>query len=169
MIVRGHTHMMMAIDAPGRNESVVIDLKLVCIAVVFLSVALAACGSETTPITSDPPGALVRLQRNDAATTLPGDLTVFSSGSLQLYLGDRGALRKTVAPADLAGLEAALADPALDTLADTYPATLPTNAGDTLTIYGAHRHMVRYDPGSPDLPPVLQRLTGEVMQLRRRF
>jgi hypothetical protein len=112
---------------------------------------------------------LVRLQRNDAATTLPGDFTVFSNGSLQLYLGDRGALRKTVAPADLAGLQASLNDPALDTLADTYPATLPANAGDTLTIYGAHRRMVRYNPNSPDLPPALQRLIGEVMQLRQRF
>jgi len=153
---------------PRRNESVVIHLKLACIA-VFLFLGLAACGSETTPITSDPPGALVRLHRNGVATTLPGDFTGFSNGSLQLYLGDRGALRKTVAPADLAGLEAAFADPALDTLADTYPPTLPTNAGDTLTIYGAHRRMVRYDPDLPDLPPVLQRLTGEVMQLRRRF
>jgi hypothetical protein len=111
----------------------------------------------------------VRLQRNDAAATLPGDFTVFSNGSLQLYLGDRGALRKTVAPADLAGLEAALADSALDTLADTYPATLPSNAGDTLTIYGAHRRMVRYNPGSSDLPPALQRLIQEVMVLRGRF
>lgn len=93
------------------------------------------------------------LQRNDAATTLPGDLTVFSSGSLHLYLGDRGALRKTVAPTELAGLEAALNDSALDTLAETYPATFPTNASDMLTIYDAHRRMVRYDPGSLDLPP----------------
>jgi hypothetical protein len=147
---------------------VVIHLKFACIA-VFLFLGLAACGSETTPITSDPSGALVRLQRNDAAATLPGDFTVFSNGSLQLYLGDRGALRKTVAPADLAGLEAALADSALDTLADTYPATLPSNAGDTLTIYGAHRRMVRYNPGSSDLPPALQRLIQEVMVLRGRF
>ena len=144
-------------------------LKLACIAVVFLFLALAACGSETTPITSDPPGALVRLQRNDAATTLPGDFTVFSNGSLQLYFGDRGALRKTVTPADLAGLEAALADPALDTLADIYPASLPTSTGDTLTIYGTHRRLIRYDPASPDLPPVLQRLISEVMRLRGRF
>jgi len=148
---------------------VVTQLKVACIAVVLLFLALAACGSETTPITNDPPGALVRLQRNDAATTLPGDFTVFSSGSLQLYLGDRGALRKTVAPADLAGLQASLTDPALDTLADTYPATLPTNAGDTLTIYGAHRRIVRYNPSSSDLPPALQRLIHEVMVLRGRF
>ena len=146
----------------------VIHLKFACIA-VFLFLGLAACGSETTPITSDPPGALVRLQRNDAAATLPGDFTVFSNGSLQLYLGDRGALRKTVAPADLAGLEAALTDSALDTLADTYPATLPSNAGDTLTIYGAHRRMVRYTSGSSDLPLALQRLISEVMMLRGRF
>ena len=161
--------MMVAIDAPRRNESVVTHLKLPCIAVVFLFLALAACGSETTPITSDPPRALVRLQRNDAATTLPGDFTVFSNGGLQLYLGDRGALRKTLAPADLAGLQAALNAPALDTLAATYPATLPANAGDTLTIYGAHRRTIRYDPSSPDLPLVLQRLISEVMGLRKRF
>jgi len=161
--------MMAANDAPRRNRSVVTRLKLACIAVAFLFPALAACGSETSPTASDPPGALVRLQRNNAATTLPGDFTVFSSGGLQLYLGDRGALRKTAAPADLAGLEAALNDPALDTLADTYPATLPANAGDTLTIYGAHRRLVRYDPNSLDLPPVLQRLIGEVMGLRGRF
>jgi hypothetical protein len=148
---------------------VVAHLKLACIAVVSLLLALAACGSETAPTASDPPGALVRLQRNDAATTLPGDFTVFSNGNLQLYLGDRGALRKTVAPADLAGLEAALNDPALDTLADTYPATLPSNAGDTLTIYGAHRRMVRYNPNLLDLPPALQRLIDEVMQLRGHF
>ncbi len=147
----------------------VTHLKLACIVVVFLFLALAACDSETAPTASDPPGALVRLQRNDAATTLPGDFTVFSNGSLQLYLGDRGALRKAVAPADLAGLQATLAEPALDTLADTYPATLPTSAGDTLTIYGAHRRLVRYDPSSPDLPPMLQRLISEVMELRRRF
>jgi len=144
-------------------------LKLARIVVVFLLLALAACGSEAAPAASDPPGALVRLQRNDAATTLPGDFTVFSNGGLQLYLGDRGALRKTVAPADLAGLQATLADPALGTLADIYPATLPANAGDTLTIYGAHRRMIRYDPSSPDLPPVLERLISEVMELRRRF
>ena len=154
---------------PRRNESVVTHLKVACSAFVFLFLTLAACGSETAPAANDPPGALVRLQRNDAAMTLPGDFTVFSSGNLQLYLGDRGALRKTMAPADLAGLEAALADPILDTLADTYPAMLPTNAGDTLTIYGAHRRMVRYDPSSPDLPPGLQRLISEVMRLRGRF
>src|SRR5215470_10044895 len=142
---------------PKRNQSVAVHLKLGCIAVVFLFFVLAACGSEAAPTASDPPGALVRLQRNDAATTLPGDFTVYSNGALQLYLGDRGALRKTVAPADLAGLQATLADLALNTLADTYPATLPANAGDTLTIYGAHRRMVRYDPSSPDLPPMLQR------------
>ncbi|KPV53912.1 hypothetical protein SE17_06875 [Kouleothrix aurantiaca] len=151
------------------NQSVATNLTLACIVVGFLLLALAACGSETTSIASDPPGALVRLQRNDAATTLPGDFTVFSNGGLQLYLGDRGALRKTVAPADLTGLQATLNDPALDTLADTYPVTLPANAGDTLTIYGAHRRTIRYDPGSHDLPAVLQRLISEVMGLRKRF
>ena len=154
---------------PRMNQSVATRLKLACIAVAFLFLALVACGSETTSLASDPPGALVRLQRNDAATTLPGDFTVFSNGGLQLYLGDRGALRKTVAPADLAGLQATLNDPALDTLADTYPVTLPASAGDTLTIYGAHRRTIRYDPSSPDLPPVLQRLIREVMGLRGRF
>jgi hypothetical protein len=154
---------------PRMKQFVATHLKLACIAVAFLFLALAACGSEAAPATSDPPGALVRLQRDDAATTLPGDFTVFSNGALQLYLGDSGALRKAVAPADLAGLQATLADPAPGTLADAYPATLPTNAGDTLTIYGAHRRMVRYDPSSPDLPPVLQRLISEVMELRRRF
>jgi hypothetical protein len=142
---------------------------LAAIAVALLVLALVACGGETAPVASDPPGALVRLQRNDAATTLPGDFTVFSTGGLQLYLGDRGALRKTVAPADLAGLEAALAESALDTLTDTYPATLGANAGDTLTIYGAHRRMVRYDPNAPDLPPALQRLIDEVLRLRGRM
>jgi hypothetical protein len=72
-----------------------------------------------------------------------------------LYLDARGALRKTVAPADLAGLQAALNDPALDKPADTYPATLPANAGDTLTIYGARRRMIRYDLSSLALPLVL--------------
>src|SRR4051794_33604459 len=118
---------------PGMNQSVAIRLKLAWSGVAFLLLALAACASETTSLASDPPGALVRLQRNDAATMLPGDFTVFSNGGLQLYLGDRGALRKTVAPADLAGLQDTLNDPALDTLADIYPVTLPANAGDTLT------------------------------------
>ena len=154
---------------PSMNQSVAIRLKLACVAATLLLLTLAACGSATTPLASDPPGALVRLQRNDTATTLPGDFTVFSSGALQLYLGDRGALRKMLAPADLAGLQATLNDPALDTLAEAYPATLPASAGDTLTIYGAHRRLVRYDPSSPDLPPVLQRLIREVMGLRGRF
>ena len=169
MIVRGIPTRRWRTMHPRMKQSVATRLKLACIAAAFLFLALAACGSETTPLTSDPPGALVRLQRNDAAPTLPGDFTVFSNGGLQLYLGDRGALRKTVAPADLAGLDAALADPALGTLADTYPTTLPAGAGDTLTIYGAYRRLVRYDPSSPDLPPILQRLIGEVMQLRGRF
>ena len=68
-----------------------------------------------------------------------------------------------------AGLQAALNDPALSSLADSYPATLPAGAGDTLTIYGAHRRIIRYDPGSPDLPPVVQRLIAEVTGLRKRF
>src|SRR5262245_56434883 len=97
----------------------------------FLLLVLVACGSVTAPPTNDPPGALVRLQRNRAATVLPGDLTVFSNGGLQLYLDERGALRKAVGPADLTGLQAALNDPALEHLTKTYPATLPTGAGDT--------------------------------------
>ena len=145
------------------------SLKLVWGSLVCLLLALAACGSDTTLPASDPPGALVRLQRNSAATTLPGDLTVFSNGGLQLYLDDRGALRKTIAPADLAGLQAALNDPALSSLADSYPATLPAGAGDTLTIYGTHRRIIRYAPDSPDLPPVVQRLIAEVTALRKRF
>jgi hypothetical protein len=154
---------------PKIKQSVATHVNMACIAVVVLLVVLAACGSEATPLASDPPGALVRLQRNSAAATLPGDFTVFSTGGLQLYIDARGALRKTVAPADLAGLQAALNDPALDKLADTYPATLPANAGDTLTIYGACRRMIRYDPSSLDLPLVLQRLIREVMSLRGRF
>ena len=55
------------------------------------------------------------------------------------------------------------------TLTATYPARLPATAGDTLTLYGAHRRTIRYDPSSPDLPPVLQRLIREVMGLRGRF
>src|SRR2546426_183689 len=115
------------------------SMKLTWSVLVFFLVALAACGSDTTSPASDPPGALVRLQRNGAAATLPGDLTVFSNGGLQLSLDDRGALRKMLAPADLAGLQAALNAPALGSVADSYPATLPARAGDTLTIYGAHR------------------------------
>jgi hypothetical protein len=154
---------------PMVNRHASILLLPAWIAVTWLLIAMTACGAETSTPASDPPGALVRLQRNAAATTLPGDFTVFSNGGLQLYLGDRGALRKIVAPTELAGLQAALNDPALDTLADTYPAALPASAGDTLTIYGAHRRMIRYDPGSPDLPPVLQNFMHEVMKLRRRF
>ena len=146
-----------------------LSMKLAWGALVCLFLVLSACGSDTSSPASDPPGALVRLQRNSGATTLPGDLTVFSNGGLQLYFDDRGALRKTVAPADLAGLQAALTDPALGSLADSYPATLPARAGDTLTIYGTHRRIIRYDPSSPDLPPVLQRLITEVMTLRSRF
>jgi hypothetical protein len=91
-------------------------MKLAWGALVCLLLVLSACGSDTSSPVSDPPGALVRLQRNSGATTLPGDLTVFSNGGLQLYFDDRGALRKTVAPADLAGLQGALTDPALSSL-----------------------------------------------------
>ena len=146
-----------------------ISMKLACGTLVCLFLVLTACGSDTTSPASDPPGALVRLQRNSGATTLPGDLTVFSNGGLQLYLDERGALRKTVAPTDLAGLQAALTDPALSSLAESYPATLPARAGDTLTIYDPHRRIIRYDPSSPDLPPELQRLIAEIMNLRKRF
>jgi hypothetical protein len=59
--------------------------------VMLLLLSLAACVSApTTP--SDPPGTLVRLQRAASATTLPGDLTIFSTGDLQLYIGDRGGI-----------------------------------------------------------------------------
>jgi hypothetical protein len=144
-------------------------LRLAWMVLVFLLLIRAACENATTPPASDPPGALVRLQRNSAALTLPGDLTVFSNGGLQLYIGDRGALRKTIPPADLTDLQAALNDPALERLAESYPATLRAGAGDTLTIYGAHRRTIRYDPSSSDLPPLLQRLIGEITDLRGRF
>lgn len=144
-------------------------LKRVRSIILGLLLALTACVSETTLPASDPPGALVRLQRNTAATSLPGDLTVFSNGGLQLYLDERGALRKTLDPAELAALQAALQDPALDAVSTSYPATLPATAGDTLTLYGTHRRVIRYDPDAPDLPPVLQRLIEAVQNLRRRF
>src|SRR5690349_23170573 len=127
------------------------SLKSVWGVLVCLLLVLTTCSSDTTSPASDPPGALVRLQRNSGATTLPGDLTVFSNGGVQLYFDDRGALHKTVAPADLAGLQAALTDPALGSLAESYPATLPARAGDTLTIYGAHRRSIRYDPSYPQI------------------
>lgn len=154
----------------GRNNMAVsASLKLVWSVLLCLLLVLTACSSDSTSPASDPPGALVRLQRNSSATTLPGDLTVFSNGGLQLYLDDRGALRKTIAPADLAGLQAALNDPALSTLAESYPATLPAKAGDILTIYGSQRRVIRYNPDSPDLPPALRQLIAEVTALRRRF
>jgi len=134
-----------------------------------LLLALSACVPDTPAPAADPPGALVRLKRAEDAASLPGDFTVFGNGSLQLYLGERGALRKAVPPEDLAALQAALDDPAVATLAEAYPATLPVGAGDTLTIYGAQRRTVRYDSRTHDLPPLLQRLVGEVMRLRGRF
>ena len=134
-----------------------------------LLLALSGCTPATPVPAADPPGALVRLQRAENATSLPGDFTVFGNGSLQLYLGDRGALRRAVPLEDLAGLQAALNDPAVAALAEAYPATLPAGAGDTLTIYGALRRTVRYDSRMLDLPPPLQRLAGEVMRLRGRF
>jgi hypothetical protein len=133
-----------------------------------LLLALSACVPATAPA-ADPPGALLRLQRVENATSLPGDFTIFGNGSLQLYLGERGALRKIVPLEDLAALQAAINDPSIATLAEAYPATLPTGAGDTLTIYGAQRRTVRYDSRTLDLPPLLQRLVGEVMRLRGRF
>ena len=117
MIVRSLSARWWRMMHPRMNQSVTTHLKLACIAITLVLLTLAACGSETTPLASDPPEALVRLQRNQAATTLPGDFIVFSNGGLQLYLGDRGALRKTVAPADLASLQALFNDAALDTLA----------------------------------------------------
>jgi hypothetical protein len=100
---------------------------------------------------------------------LPGDFTVFGNGSLQLYLGERGALRRSAPVEDLAALHAAIDDPAVAALAEAYPATLLAGAGDTLTIYGAQRRTVRYNSRTLDLPPPLQRLVGEVMRLRGRF
>lgn len=137
------------------------------IAAVLL--ALSACVPAPPAPAADPPGALVRLQRAENAASLPGDFTVFGNGSLQLYLGDRGALRKAVPPEDLVALQAAIGDPAIAALAEAYPATLPAGAGDTLTIYGAQRRAIRYDSRALDLPPPLQRLVAEVMRLRGRF
>jgi hypothetical protein len=137
--------------------------------VAALLLVLSACGGEASAPAGDPPGALVRLQRVDNAPSLPGDFTVFSSGSLQLYLDNRGALRKAVPAADLAGLQAAIDNPAVGALADAYPATLPAGAGDQLTIYGGRRRSIRYDPRAPDLPPALQRLIDEILRLRGRF
>jgi len=134
-----------------------------------LLLALSACVPATPVPAADPPGALVRLQRAENVASLPGDFTIFGNGSLQLYLGERGALRKVVPLEDLAALQAAIADSAVATLAEAYPATLPVGAGDTLTIYGARRRVIRYDSRTLDLPPLLQRLVGEVMQLRGRF
>ena len=144
-------------------------LKRLCYTLLLLLFMLTSCGSETAEPAGDPPGALVRLQRNSVATSLPGDLTIFGNGGLQLYVDSRGALRKALAPADLAGLQAALSDQQLDTLADSYPATLATGAGDTLTIYGPRRRVIRYDPNSSDLPDPLQGLIDEIMNLRKRF
>lgn len=143
-------------------------MRRACLVMALVLIATSACGSQTAA-PADPPGALVRLQRAGDADTFPGDFTVFSSGALQLYIGDRGALRKQVPAADLADLQKALDDPALSTLAETYPATLPAGAGDTLTIFGARRRSIRFESRSLDLPPALQRLVGEVMKLRRRF
>jgi hypothetical protein len=134
-----------------------------------LLLALSACAPATPTPATDPPGALVRLQRAENITSLPGDFTVFGNGSLQLYLGERGALRKAVPLEDLAALQAALNDPAIATLAEAYPASLPAGAGDTLTIYGALRRTIRFDSRVLDLPPLLQQLVGEIMRLRGRF
>ena len=139
-----------------------------CAALALLIFIVTACGSEPAA-PADPPGALVQLRRADNADSLPGTLTIFSSGDLQLYIGDRGALRKQVPAADLSDLQTALSDPGLSIVADTYPATLRAGAGDTLTVYGAHRRSIRYDPRSPDLPSALQRVVSEVMKLRARF
>ncbi len=137
--------------------------------IAALLLALSACDPATPAPAADPPGALVRLQRAENVTSLPGDFTVFGNGSLQLYLDDRGALRKAVPLEDLAALQAAINDPAIANLAEAYPATLPASAGDTLTIYGAKRRTIRYDPSALDLPPLLQRLLAEVLRLRGRF
>ena len=137
--------------------------------ILALLLLLNACAPATPTPAADPPGALVRLQRAENATSLPGDFTIFGNGSLQLYFDARGALRKAVPPEDLTALQAAINDPAMAALAEAYPATLPAGAGDTLTIYGPPRRTVRYDASALDLPPLLQRLVGEVMRLRGRF
>ena len=67
-----------------------------------LLLGLSACVPAAPAPAADPPGALVRLQRAENATSLPGDFTIFGNGGLQLYLGERGALRKTVPLEDLA-------------------------------------------------------------------
>jgi hypothetical protein len=167
--VFGYIRAMTAIMRSKKNQSVTKRLQLVCSTTAILLLALAASGSETVPPASDPPGAPVRLQRNAAATTLPGDFTIFRNGNLQLYLGDRDVPLKTVAPAELSTLPATVTAPALDKLVDIYPAALPASAGDTLTLYGTHPRTIRYHPSSPDLPPSLQNMTPEVMKLRRRF
>jgi hypothetical protein len=151
------------------NQSAVAALHALRIAGMLFFLVLTACASDATAPAADPPGALVRLQRGADATSYPGDLTIFDNGNLQLYIGDRGALRKSVPLTDLTGIEEALADPAVYTLAGVYPTTLPAGTGDTLTIFGAQRHSIRFDPQTPDLPPALQRLVREVMRLRGRF
>src|SRR5688500_3774968 len=123
---------------PRLNQSGRIPVYL---AMLLFLVVVAGCG-DAPAAASDPPGALVRLQRADNATSLPGDLTIFSTGALQLYIGNRGALRKQISPAELSDLQAALADPAINRLGDAYPATLPAGAGDILTIYGSQRRSI---------------------------
>jgi hypothetical protein len=151
------------------NQSAAAALHALRIAVTLCFLGLSACASEPSAPAIDPPGALVRLQRGADTTSYPGDLTIFGNGTLQLSIGDRGALRKSVPLTDLTGLQGALADPAVYTLAGVYPATLPAGAGDTLTIFGVRRRSIRFDPQTPDLPPALQRLVSEVMRLRGRF
>jgi len=136
--------------------------------VTLVLFTLTSCGGAPTT-TSDPPGALVRLQRADNVSTLPGDLTLFTSGVLQLHLYDRGALRKQIDPSEPAELRSALTDPALSTLANVYPPTLGPGAGDTLTIYGAQRRSIRYDSAVLDRPAPFQRFISLVMRLRGRF
>ena len=133
-----------------------------------LVLLLSACAPAAPAPAADPPGALVRLQRAENATSLPGDFTVFGNGSLQLYLGERGALRKTVPLDDLAALQAAINDPSITTLAEAYPATLPAGAGDQLTIYGAQRRMVHYDSRARSATTIAASI-GVVMRLRGRF
>ena len=60
------------------NRDISISMLLTRIAVALLLFVVSACaGASSTPV-SDPPGALVRLQRNAAATTLPGYRTISS-------------------------------------------------------------------------------------------
>jgi len=59
---------------------------------------------------------------------------------------------------DLSELQARSMIPRWTFWLNTHSAKLPTNADDTLAIYGADRRTIRYSPGSLGLPPVYLRL-----------